>query len=118
MFTGAINLVPGQELRQFDVYRSGEHRTDSGRIIANGGDRIGSIRAVLAAAKPEETQRWRQLEHPVSHNIIYKQETPYEIRPGDSLVQGNMRYIVQAAPYNVGGIGHWTIYYCNERSDV
>ena len=118
MFTGAINLVPGQELRQFDVYRSGEHRTDSGRIIANGGDRIGSIRAVLAAAKPEETQRWRQLEHPVSHKIIQQGVPPFEIRPGDSLVQGNMRYIVQAAPYNVGGIGHSTIYYCNERSDV
>lgn len=118
MFTGAINLVPGQELRQFDVYQSGEYRTASGRIIANGGGRLGSIRAVLAAAKPEETQRWRQLEHPVSHKIIQQGVPPFEIRPGDSLVQGSTRYIVQAAPYNVGSIGHWTVYYCDERSDV
>ena len=69
MFTGAINLMPGQELREFDVYRNGTRRTDSGRVISNGAERLGAIRAVLAAAKPEEIERWRQLEHPVTHTF-------------------------------------------------
>ena len=102
MFTGAINLMPGQELRMFTVYRDGEHKTASGRITMNGARRLGEIKAVLAAAKPEEKERWQQLEHPVTHKII----------------RGDKRYIVQTAPYNPGGINHWTIYYCDERSDA
>ena len=107
MFTGAINLMPGQGLREFDVYRNGTRRTDSGRVISNGAERLGTIRAVLAAAKPEEIERWRQLEHPVTHKIIQQGIAPF-----------GMRYIVQTAPYNPGGLNHWTIYYCEERSDV
>ena len=115
MFMGAIHLTPGQELRTFAVYRDGEHRTASGRIIANGAEPIGEIRAVLVAAKPEETL---QLEHPVSHKIIQQGTAAFEIKPGDSLVYGERRYIVQTDPYNPGGLNHWTIYYCNERSDA
>ena len=70
MFMGAIHLTPGQELRTFAVYRDGEHRTASGRVLSNDVETIGEIRAILAAAKPEEILRWRQLEHPVTHKII------------------------------------------------
>lgn len=118
MFAGAIHLLPGQELRTFDVYRDADHKTAGGRIISNGEERLGAIKAVLAAAKPEEIERWRQLEHPVSHKIIQQGVPPFEITPGDSLVRGDKRYIVQTAPYNPGGINHWTIYYCDERSDA
>lgn len=118
MFTGAIHLIPGQELRTFTVYRDGEHKTASGRVISNGAESLGVIRATLAAAKPEEIQRWHQLEHPVSHKIIQQGTAAFEIKPGDSLVDGERRYIVQTTPYNPGGLNHWTIYYCNERSDV
>lgn len=118
MFAGAVFHLPGQALRTFDVYRDGEHRTASGRILSNGAERLGEIRAVLAAAKPEETARWRQLEHPATHKIIQQGTAAFEIKPGDSLVDGERRYIVQTAPYNPGGLNHWTIYYCDERSDV
>lgn len=118
MFTGAMRLIPGREAFDFDVYRNGEYITASGRPVSNGGGRIGGIRAVLASARPEEKERWRQLEHPVSHKIIQRGAPPFELLPGDSLVRGDKRYIVQAAPYNVGGINHWTVYFCEERSDV
>ena len=118
MFTGAIFLRPGKELRMFTVYREGEHQTASGRITMNGAGRLGEIKAVLAAAKPEEIERWRQLEHPVSHKLIQQGVAPFEIKPGDTIAHGDNRYIVETAPYNPGGINHWTIYYCHERSDV
>ncbi len=118
MFTGTIHMVPGQELKPFEVYRDGEHRTASGRITANAREKLGEIRAVLAEAKPEETARWRQLEHTVSHKIIQQGIPPFEIKPGDSFIRGSQRYIVQTAPHNPGGINHWTIYYCHERGDV
>ena len=104
MFAGAIHLLPGQELHTFDVYRDGDHKTAGGRIVSNGRERLGEIKAVLAAAKPEEIQRWRQLEHPISHKIIQQGIPPFEIVPGDSLIRGNKRYIVQTAPYNPGGL--------------
>lgn len=118
MFTGTIHLLPGQELRMFSVFRDGERRTPSGRITMNGAGRIGEIKAILAAASPQEIERWRQLEHPVTHKIIQQGVAPFEIKPGDSIVHGDKRYIVQTAPYNPGGINHWTIYYCDERSDA
>lgn len=118
MFTGMVSLLPGQELRVFTVYRDGERRTPGGRVVMNGEAAVGEIKAVLAAAKPEEIERWRQLEHPVTHKIIQQGVPPFEIRPGDSIRHGSRRYIVQTAPYNPGGINHWTIYYCDERSDV
>ena len=48
MFTGAVHFVPGQALRTFTVYRDGEHKTASGRVISNGAEPIGEIRAVLS----------------------------------------------------------------------
>lgn len=118
MYTGTVSFLPGQELRTFEVYRNGERRTPGGRIVMNGAEKLGEIRAVLAAAKPSEIERWRQLEHPVTHKIIQQGGAPFEIRPGDSITHGSRRYIVQTAPYNPGGINHWTIYYCDERSDA
>ncbi len=118
MFPGAIHLMPGQELREVDVCRDGNHRTASGRITSGGAERLGTIRAVLAAAKPEEIERWRQLEHPVTHKIIQQGTAPFGIRAGDSLVRGEKRYIIQTEPYNPGGLNHWTIYYCEERGDL
>lgn len=118
MFTGAINFLPGQELRPFTIYRQGERKTESGRVVMNGVEPIGEIKGILAAAKPEEIERWRQLEHPVTHKIIQQGTAPFEIRPGDSITHGGKRYIVQTEPYNPGGINHWTIYYCDERGDT
>ena len=118
MCIGAIHHVPGQELRTFTIRREGERKTASGRVISNGAEPIGEVRAVLAAARPKEIQRWRQLEHPISHKIIQRGTAAVDVRPGDSLVCENRRYIVQAAPYNLGGLNHWTIYYCDERSDI
>lgn len=118
MFAGAIHLRPGQELREFAVYRDTDTRTTSGRITSGGRELLGLVRAVLAAAKPEEIERWRQLEHPVTHKIIQQGAAQFTIRSGDSLMCGESRYIVQTAPYNPGGLNHWTIYYCEERSDV
>ena len=118
MFTGAISLWPGQELRTFEVWRSGSRRTESGRVTDNARQKIGEIKAILAAAKPEERERWRQLEHPVTHKIIQQGRPPFEIKPGDSIEKGECKYIVQTKPYNPGDISHWTIYYCDERSDA
>ncbi|MFP3153128.1 hypothetical protein LQZ18_01595 [Lachnospiraceae bacterium ZAX-1] len=118
MFTGMINLSPGREIREFEVFRTEARKNQSGRVMSNGNEKIGTIWAILAATKPEEKERWRQLEHPITHKIIQQGAAPFEITSGDYFERGNKRYLVQTAPYNVGDLNHWTIYYCNERSDA
>ena len=124
MFTGVVFLVPGQELREFDVMRPETRETSNGRVVNNGYASVGKVTAILAAAKSEEKERWRQLEHPITHKIIGQGVPPFEVKPGDIFERadgspaGRRRFYNQATPYNVGDIGHWTIYYCDERSDA
>lgn len=118
MFANGVFLRPGQELRDFDVLRADTHSTGGGRVLRNSQEKLGTTKAILAAAKPEEIERWRILSHKVTHKIIQQGVLPFEVKPGDVFERGEKRYCVQTEPYNVGDINHWTIYYCEERGDV
>jgi len=111
-------LRSGQELRAFSVLRPDKRETERGRITTNGYTEIGRVRAILAQARPEEIQRWRQLTHPITHKVITRQKPDFEVRPGDIFERDGRRFYNQALPYNPGDIGHWTIFYCEERTDV
>lgn len=118
MFTGAVFLSPGQELREFAVLRQDTRETELGREVKNAETTVGKIRAILAAAKSDEKERWHQLGHPVTHKIIQQHQTPFDIKAGDVFEYKGRRFYNQSAPYNVGDLGHFTIYYCEERSDT
>jgi len=109
----------GQELREFIVLHPETRGTENGREgLTNLFKPVGTVRAILAQARPEETQRWRQLNHPVTHKIIMQHKPPFDIRPGDVFERDGRYFYHQMTPYDVGDIGHWTIFYCDERSDV
>jgi len=119
MFTGSLMLRPGQELREFTVSRPETRGTDNGREgLTNEFQEVGKVRAILAQAKPEEVQRWKQLNHPITHKIIMQKKPPFDIRPGDIFERDGKRYYHQMTPYDLGDLGHWTIFYCDERGDV
>lgn len=118
MFLAGANYLPGQELKKFEVSRAEKVRTQSGRAMQGEETVVGEFFAILAQAKPEEKERWRQLAHPVTHKIIQRGKPDFEVRPGDTLRQGHRKFYVSAIPYDVGGLGHWSIYYCEERSDL
>jgi len=112
-------MTPGQELREFDVLRPETRGTEIGREgLTNQFETVGTIRAILAQAKPEEVQRWRQLNHPISHKIIMQGRPPFDVKPGDIFERDGRRYYHQASPYDAGDLGHWTIFFCSERADV
>lgn len=117
MFAGSPFFTPGQELREFAVLEPDTRSTGNGREINNGYSMLGKIKGILAEAKPAEIERWRQLGHPVTHKIIQQGTFP-NIKAGCVLELDQRRFYIQAQPYNPGGINHWTIYYCEERSDV
>jgi len=112
-------MLPGQELREFTVLRPETRGTANGREgITNQHETIGTIRAILAQAKPEEVQRWRQLGHPITHKIIMQHKPSFDIRPGDIFERAGRRFYHQMTPYDIGDIGRWTIFYCSERADI
>ena len=121
MFTGNVMLLPGQELREFDVWKIETRGTDIGREgLINDYVKLGTLRAILAQARPEEIQRWRQLGHPVSHKVIMQHIPPFAVNAGYVFEQksSGQRFYVSTLPYEPGGIGHWTIFYLNDRRDV
>jgi len=83
MFTGNVMLLPGMEQRVFTVYRPLRRGTELGRVLRDSETRIGQITAILAEAKPEEKERWKQLEHPITHKIIMQYIPPFKILSGD-----------------------------------
>jgi hypothetical protein len=111
-------LNPGQELRTFTVYHPVKRETQLGRVVRDSEIEIGTCRAILAHASPEEKQRWRQLEHPITHKIIMQRQPEFSIVSGDVFKHKNRRFVHQALPYNVGDLTHWTIFYCEERADL
>ncbi len=119
MFAGSVFHIPGQELREFTVLTPETRSTDNGREITNGYKVIGKIKGILAEAKPTEIERWRQLEHPITHKVIQQGVFDAEIKAGDVLELDNgRRFYLQAQPHNPGDINRWTIYYCDERCDT
>ena len=77
--------------------------------------KIGTVRAVLASARGDEMQRGKQLSHPVTHKIIMSRSPDFDIMPGDVFELAGRRFYHTAIPYDVGGLGHFTIFYCDER---
>ena len=119
MFTGNIMLRAGQELRDFTVSRPATRGTDNGREgLTNLTVPVGKIRAILAQAKPEEILRWKQINHPITHKIIMQRKPPFDVAPGDMFETAGRKFYNQALPYNVGDLGHWMIFYCDERPDI
>lgn len=118
MFPGKVFLAPGKELMEFDVFKPEKTETLRGQVLNNKLTGSGKIKAVLAQASPLEIQRWKQLQHPISHKIIAKGAPDFEIAPGDILQLKKRRFVVRTNPYNIGGLYHFVIYYCQERTDT
>jgi len=111
-------LMPGQEQREITVSRPVSRENARGQILIDAYQAAGTIRGILAAARPEEIERWRQLNHPITHKVIMQRRPAFDVRPGDIFELNGRRFYNQAMPNNVGDLGHWTIFYCDERMDV
>lgn len=102
----------------FTLLRPTTARSPYGRIMWGEVEEVGAFRGILAQASNDEKERWRQLTHPVSHKVIQRGVAGCEVRVGDHLQGNGLELMISALPYNVGGLGHWTIYYCHLRSDL
>lgn len=108
-------LRPGNLFKDFIVEAKGSNISSRGRAKKNYDKDLGvSIQAVLAEAKPDEKERWKQLQHPISHTITQKGKP--KANAGDRLIFGERIFYIQGVD-EPGALGLWTIYYADERMD-
>lgn len=108
-------LRPGNLYKDFIIEKKGADISSRGRATRKYDGEAGEqIRGVLAEAKPEEKERWLQLQHPITHTIVQR-GTP-RAAAEDRLVFGGRVFFIQGVD-EPGALGLWTIYYAEERFD-
>ncbi len=118
MFGSAVMLATGKALQTFALYRCAPQKTTGGRVVQGERELLGEIKAVLSQSRATEKERWKQLAHPVSHVLIVRGTPPITVEIGDILACHGREFIVNAVPYDVGNLGHFTQIYCDERRDL
>lgn len=107
---------PGNLFKDFWVESKITSLTSRGRPTSSfGKDEAVHFLAVLAEAKPTEIERFRQIDHPITHTIT--QQGRPKAKAKDRLIHDGRIFYVQGVD-NPGDLGLWTIYYAEERSDV
>ncbi len=107
-------LRPGSLYKEFIVQTESEGVGTFGRPKKQyGGEQ--TIFGALAEASQNVIERWKQLQHPVTHTI--EQAGSPAAKAGDKLVLGDRVFLVHGVD-ECGSLGIATIYYAEERADV
>lgn len=110
-------LRPGQGFQPFEKLTTKTGLSTGGRPTGSGQMPDGYIIGVLSATSPEEKEKWSTTEHPVTHKIV-QQGRDNIAKEGDILVLNDLYYYVRRKPRNPGGLNHFTVYFCEERSGL
>ncbi len=112
---GDLYLRPGNLFKDFRVEKKEIAINFRGRPKGGYEESGDFLKAVLAKASPEEKERWKQMQHPISHTVVQKGSP--KANPEDRLILGNRVFLIQGLD-ELGSLGLWTIYYVEERFDV
>lgn len=111
-----VFLRPGQQIKQFNVYRKVSIKDDKGRVsFSHDAIPIDTIFGSISKANQKELDRWKQVEHPISHTIVVEGTSIVEAE--DILEIRGDRYYVQGKD-NPGGIDAFEIIYCDQVMGV
>lgn len=72
------------------------------------------IVGVLAEANASEREKWHQMQHPITHQVVSSGAPA--AKEGDRLVLDGRHFYIQGVD-NPGDLDLWTIYRCEERQD-
>ncbi len=119
MFHGLLR--PGQGFRWFDVLRRENDFTDNGKI-AQDLTPAGKIAGIIMAASIGDMQQWKggetykQNTHTVLYKIIERGSSKIA-KPADVLKLDGRQFIITGM-HDPGGLGHYTVYFVEERLDL
>lgn len=109
-------LRPGNLAKDFWIEKKATATTTYGRTTGEYGEGSAEhVLAVLAGATTAEIERFKQIEHPISHTITHWGR-PKAVE-GDRLIHGSRVFYIQGVD-DPGDVGVCTIYYAEERSDA
>jgi hypothetical protein len=111
-------LTPDMLFRSFTVESKVTQLDSRGRQTLSW-EPTATVQGIIADATPEEKFRWQQIQHPITHTITC-QGAPVA-RAGDRLTGTDAagkpkHYYIQGVD-DPGGLGMWTLYHCEERTD-
>ena len=108
-------LRPGNLFKEFIVERNVGGVSEYGRARPEYQEKRKTLKGCLAEASDGDRERWKQLQHPVTHTIT--QAGRPVAKPEDKLILDNRVFLVCAVD-DCGGLGVSTIYYAEERADL
>ena len=116
-------LRPGQGFKKFRVLSRVSAVTSGGRPHTNSKAPQGEFDGMLTQASPEEIEKYKKLDHPITHTIL-QIGTKNRAKATDILemvVAGEKkgrRFLVQEDPQDPGELGHFLVYKVEERDDL
>lgn len=116
-------LRPGQGWKKFRILRKVGVFTDSGRATTSSLASQGEFLAMITEASPEDIERYKKLDTPITHTIVQRGSGPRATATDIlELVDGcgdkARRFIVKKKPKDPGELGHFLIYKVEERDDL
>lgn len=109
-------LRPGNLFKDFIIESDEEVLGANGRPKARydkEGER--TLHGCLADATEQDRERWKQLQHPITHTVV--QAGRPRAKEEDRLVLGERVFIIRKID-DCGSLGVTTIYYAEERTDA
>lgn len=111
-----IFLIPGQQLRKYDIYRKSSRTDEKGKVTYSVEEQlIGTVSGSLVKVGQSEAERWKQQGHPITHKIVVRGTT--KAKAEDVLVFDGARYYVHAKE-NRAQLGQFFSLYCEYRPGV
>lgn len=110
-----IMFVPGQQLKTFNVYRKASSLDAKNRLKYGELEPVDSFKGTIAQANQREVERFKSMEHPITHTIVASLRVP--VQAEDVLERDGKRYFVQGVDDPLG-IGLYTIIYCKHEAGV
>ena len=111
------SLRPGQGFQNFKRLKHKSKKSETGRAGLSTLTESGYILGILAQATPEEKEQWGTTENPITHKIVqYGGKT--KAADKDVLSLGSRYFYIQRVPRDPGGLGQFTVYYCEERKGL
>lgn len=119
-------LRPGQGFQRFYVLHREGDVSSTGRAHTGSYKEQGDFYGILTNANPKEIERYKQLGTPITNTIVQrgtknraKAKDILELRSSSSDQETKSRkFIVQGEARNPGDLGHFLIYYVEERADL
>lgn len=106
-------FMPGQQLKDFEIFRRKSGTDSKGRVSYSGGiEKVGELQGSISSAGQKTVNRWKQTEHLVTHTIIVRGTC--EAQEEDILLLNNEKYYIQGKD-DPAGLGYFQILYCEKR---